>query len=124
MLDERTSALLEKINELCGEGGFKIAEEGELLSCFAETPAKEELMQMLGELKERRYIDVKYAEEGVYCLRPLPEGKLYFETLRAERREGARRRADVLGFSALGGMLGSLLGALIVWLIVLLARGV
>lgn len=124
MLDGRTSALLEKINELCGGGGFKIAEEGELLSCFSEEISQEQLKQMLSYLAERRYIDVKYAEEGVYCLCPLPEGRLYFETLKEKRREGARRRADAVLTSALGGFLGALVGSLVAFVIAFFTRGI
>ncbi len=124
MLDERTSALLEKINEFCGEGGFKIAEEKELLSCFSGDVSREELKKMLSYLSERRYIDVKYADEGVYCLCPLSEGRLYFETLKENRREGARRRAAVVFMSALGGFLGAFLGSLIAFAIALFAGGI
>lgn len=108
MLDERTSVLLEKINELCGAGGYKIAEEGELLSCL---PAgdKRELGRTLDYLEERRYIDVKFAEEGVYCLCPLPEGRLYFEKLREARSEGKRRRRETVLSSFLGAFFGALL---------------
>ncbi len=124
MLDERASALLEEIDRLCGEGGFKIAEEEELLSSFSGTVQREELKRLLCDLEERKYIEIKYAEGGVYCLRPLPEGRLYFQTLKEQRREGMRRRTDVLMLSMLGGFLGSLFGALLVWLIFFLARGI
>lgn len=124
MLDERASALLEKINTLCGDGGFKIAEEGELLSCLSAGATKEDVKNALRTLEERRYIEIKYAEEGVYCLCPLPEGRLYFQTLKEQRREGVRRRADVLFLSMFGGFFGALLGALLVWLIFFLARGI
>ncbi len=115
MLDERTSALLEKINELCGESGYKIAEESELLSCFPETikADKEELKRILNYLEERRYIDVKFAEEGVYCLCPLPEGRIYFEKLREARSEGARRRRENFLVALLGAFLGAFSGALL-----------
>ncbi len=124
MLSEGESALLEKINELCKEGGFKIAEEGELLSCFSKGGQKGELQRLLGDLEQRNYIEVKYAEEGVYCLRPLPEGRLYFEKLNEARREGMRRRGETFALSALGGFSGALLGTLLALLIFFLARGI
>lgn len=119
MLDEKEIALLEKINRLCGEGGFIIAEEGELLSSFpaGQTASREELRRMLARLQERRYIDVKYAEEGEYCLTTLSEGRLYLETAWEKRREDARKRMGTLLFSALGAFLGSLAGTLIFWLV-------
>ena len=124
MLDERASALLGRIDELCKGDGFKIAEEGELLSCFPDGAGREELERTLGELEERRYIDVKYAEEGVYCLCPLPEGRRYFEALKETRREGARRRGEAFFLSLSGGFFGSLLGGFLLLLILFLARGI
>ncbi len=119
MLDERTGILLNKINELCGESGYKIAEESELLSCFPPSYKADsgELKRNLRYLEERRYIDVQYAEEGVYCLCPLPEGRLYFENAREKRYEGARRRRENFLTTALGAFLGGLVGSLLVLLI-------
>lgn len=117
MLDERTSLVLNKINELCGDGGYKIAEEGELLACFPVSGRAdgEELRHILRYLEERRFIDVKYAEDGVFCLCPLPEGRLYFETAREKRFEGARRRREIFLTTALGAFSGAFLGALLVF---------
>lgn len=119
MLDERTSLLLAAINEYCGEGSFKIAEEGELLRRF---PAQmgvdgESLRAMLVYLGDRRYIDVRYAEEGEYCVRPLPEGRIYFERTQAERRESRRRRRDGVVFALIGSFAGGFFGALAAWLL-------
>ncbi len=118
MLDERTGILLEKINETCSDGGSKIVEEGELLSCFPETAkiGREELSRILGYLEERRYIDVKYADEGVYCLCPLPEGRLYSEQARQRRLETRSRRREIFLFSLSGAFFGALMGAFIVLL--------
>ena len=125
MLDERTSLLLNKINEICGEGGFKIAEEGELLAAFPKSAGveAEELRRILRYLEERRYIDVKYAEDGVYCLCPLPDGRLYFETAREQKAETVRRRRGALLLSAVGAFIGAALGSLLVWAAVFLSAG-
>lgn len=119
MLDKRTGALLEKINELCGEGGFILAEEGELLSCFSPSDGvdAEELKRILRYLGDRRMIEMKYAEDGVYCVCPLPEGRGYLERVREGRREDARRRRDALLLSGLGALIGSFLGSMLVLLI-------
>ena len=116
MLDERTGILLDKINEICGESGYKIAEESDLLSCFPAYMKADagELKRNLKYLEERRYIDVKYAEEGVYCLCPLPEGRLYFENAREKRYEGVRRRREMFLTTALGAFLGAVFGSLFV----------
>lgn len=120
MLDKRTGLLLNKINELCAEGSFKIVEEADLLSCF---PAKtgtdaEGVRQMLLYLKEHKLIDMKYAEEGVYCLCPLPEGRLYFESARQTKKDSFRRRRDIVLMTALGAFVGAFVGSIAVWLLI------
>lgn len=118
MLDERTSRLLDKINRLCGESGYKIAEEGELLSSLPQSD-EEELSRLLHYLEERRFIDVKYAEEGVYCLCPLPEGRLYFERARGQRLEEIRRRKELFLWSFLGALAGGIFSAILTHVLIL-----
>lgn len=124
ILDERTSRLLEKINELCGEGGYKIAEKEELLSCFpaCRSVDDEELGRILRYLEERRLIDIKYADEGVYCVCPLPEGRLYFENARERLTEGARRKRELFLTTLFASFLGAVLGGVIVCLVALFLR--
>lgn len=122
MPDKRTYLLLEKILSLCDGGGYKIVEESELLSCFPvklQTDA-EGLAHMVRYLSEHRLIDVKYAEQGVYCLAPLPEGRMLEEQTKSGRTETVRRRVSVLLFTALGAFLGAFFGA---WLAMLAAAG-
>ncbi len=117
MLDRRTGLLLEKLNALCARAAFCIVEEGELL--FAGEDG-ESVKGMLGFLQDRGYLELGYAEGGEYCVRILPEGRLYFERAAAERREERRRnrRETLCGF--FGALLGALLGGGIVALVVLL----
>ena len=118
MPDTLSDLLLARINE-CGEGSFTILEEGELLDLFPEGTGVqgEELRAMLSALRDRRFIDLQYAEEGMYCVKPLPAGKLYFEEKQERRRDRACRRRDAFLFSLLGAFLGALLGALMAHLI-------
>ncbi len=113
MLDKRTHLLLRRIAELCADGSYQIVEERDLLACF---PPKlktdgEGLVHMLRYLSEHGYIDVKYAEEGVYCLSPLPEGRMYDERTDRERAEGRKRRLHLFLFTLLGAFAGAFLGA-------------
>ena len=121
MLDERTSLLLSALNECCAKGSFKIVEEGDLLGCFpaAMQVDGESLKAMLLYLQDRGYVEIGYAEEGEYCVRPLPEGRLYFERMKGERRETFRRRRDAFLLSLLGGFAGGFLGALTAVLVTL-----
>lgn len=113
MLDARSSAVLGKINELCGEG-FKIAEEGELLSCLPGGTG-EEVRRIVGFLEEQRLVEIKYAEDGVYCLCPLPEGRLYFENARRAQYEETCRRRGYFFTALAGAFLGALTAGLIMF---------
>lgn len=120
MLDKRSSILLEKINELCEDGGYKIFDEEDLLSCFPEkykTDA-DALAQTVRYLREHKYIDVKYAEGGMYCLCPLPEGRMYFENVKDARGKSFRLRRDTVLLTVLGAFLGAFTGSILVWLMI------
>ncbi|MDE5897284.1 MAG: hypothetical protein K2H43_05695 [Clostridia bacterium] len=119
MLDERTGVLLSAINGYCEKGSFKIVEEGELLGHFSPLSGVDRdcLRAMLNYLVDHKYVEVGYAEEGEYCLRPLPEGRLYFERKNRERKEGIRRRIDAVLCAVAGGFSGGFLGSLAAWLI-------
>lgn len=113
MLDKRTHLLLSRIIQLSSDGSYKVVEEKDLLACF---PLKlktdgEGLVHMLRFLREHGYIDVRYAEEGVYCLSPLPEGRMYDERIRREREETLKRRACLFVFTLLGAFAGAFAGA-------------
>ncbi len=115
MLDRRTAILLQRINELCADGGYKILETEELLSAFSPELAQSEegLDGMLSHLKENEYISLKYADtvRGVYCLSPLPSGRLYAEKVLQKRMEKVKNFQKTLLVNFLGSFLGALLGA-------------
>lgn len=115
MLDRRTSIILTKVNELCGSGGYTIVEKGELISAFPQesAPSDEELSRILGYLKTQGCLDLRYAEEGVYCICPLPEGRRYFEWAQCEKRENRLHLWGAMMVSALSALIGSFLGALV-----------
>ncbi len=119
MLDKRTATLLHEINVICSGGKYEIVEEGELLSCFPtkEGMDKDSLKKTVDYLAERGYVDVKYAEGGVYCLCPLPEGRLYSERTKTAKTDGARRRWETVLVTAIGAFVGGLVGSLTAYLI-------
>ena len=67
MLDKRTSALLQSINDFCSSGTYKIFSEEDFLSAFPEKwgVTAEALAQMLDYLSENGYINVKYSGGGL-----------------------------------------------------------
>ena len=113
-LDDRTGTLLARLEALCPDGGYHIVEAAELSPAFSA----EEAAEGIACLADSRRIDVRYAEEGTYCLRILPSGRAY--VLHARDRERAERmrlrqsaRIAFAGAFA-GGFLAALLAAVIV----------
>lgn len=114
MLDERTAFLLRRINELCSDGNYKVLEREDLLSAFPDYLREEEgLDGMLSYLKEHEYVDIRYAdgERGIYCLYPLPPGRLYAEKVNEKRAEREKNFKKNLLVTFLGAFAGALLGA-------------
>jgi len=119
MLDKRTELLLNKLNLLCKSGSFCIVDEEDLVSERVGVD-RENVKGILGFLKDRGYIEVQYAEEGVWCVRPLPEGRLYSERKKSERRNEVLRRRSAALFALLGSFFGALLGSFSAYLLSLL----
>lgn len=119
MLDERTAVLLNHINTLCADGTYQIVEQEELLSCFSAKIGMDEesLAKTVSYLQENGYLDVKYAQDGTYCLCPLPEGRMYVERARAAKSDVSRRRRDIVLMTAIGAFIGAFVGSLTAWLI-------
>lgn len=120
VLDERSSRLLAAINGICENGGYRIIEERELLGAFSAADGVDgaRLSEMLSRLETQRYLEIRYAEDGEYCLRPLSAGVRYSEQERGEKREAFRRRREAALFALAGGAVGGFLGALIACLAV------
>ena len=69
MLDKRTSALLQSINDFCSSGTYKIFSEEDFLSAFPEKwgVTAEALAQMLNYLSENGYCEQE-AEKRSECV--------------------------------------------------------
>ena len=76
MLNERAEALLAAVNALCERDAYRLLDEEELLAQSRVSADRGELSAALSLLQEGRYIDVCYAEDGVYCLRVSCEGSI------------------------------------------------
>lgn len=114
LLDGRTAFLLQRINELCADGNYKVVEKEDLISAFPDShmQGEEGLDGMLTYLQEHEYVDIKYAdrERGVYCLYPLPPGRLYAEKIYEKRREEGKNFKKVWLATFFGAFAGALLG--------------
>ncbi len=111
MLDECSAALLAAVNDACVGGGFIILEERELLRAF---PGGEgDVGKTLAYLADKKLIELRYAEDGTYCVRTMPAGRSYAERTEREKREREKSRRDLLLWSFCGSFLGGALVALI-----------
>lgn len=118
MLDKRTEILLNAINNLCEQGSYKVLEEGDLLHCFPPKyrPDSDGLADMVSYLCDREYIKCKYSDKKVFCVSPLPKGRLYHENaLREQKNKFSYKRLVFMAFlgSVLGGMLGAAIHAIV-----------
>lgn len=118
MLDADTKKLLSFLVAECG-GTYKIFDESELCGALPEGTGGTAVSDMLTRLEAQRYLDIRYAEGGEFCLCPLPSGVRFLEELDGERTEKKRRRREegllVFLASLAGGFLGGVLAAVIVW---------
>jgi hypothetical protein len=124
MLDDRTDYLLNFINRECSEGTFRIFSPSELLAAFPKKYAVDTdgLLLIMGYLKEREFILVKYADEESICLTPLPKGRLYHEE-RASRKKDIFHERKILWVAFLGSILGGVIGHLLALVISPLVGG-
>ena len=124
MLDKRTSALLQSINDFCSSGTYKIFSEEDFLSAFPEKwgVTAEALAQMLDYLSENGYINVKYSGGGMYCICPLPLGRGYCEQEAEKRSECVLQLKYFMYAAFFGSFAGSGLGILIFAVIYLIMR--
>lgn len=113
MLDEKTLRLFTVIHKTCGNN-YKIVEEGELLSSFRESDRVDAVLlrEMIFNLEGHSFIDVRYADDGEYCMCSLPAGMRFLEEVSGKKTETRRSRGIELAIVFLASLLGGFLGAL------------
>lgn len=116
MLDKRTQTLLNKINEYCPEGSYKVIDKDDFIDFF---PSKqnvdaEAVDNMLKYLAEREYIDIKYSQDDTYCLCSLPKGRVVTESVVLDKKEKKKTTKNYLLIVFLGAFFGAMVGSIIV----------
>ncbi len=117
MLDEGARALLAAVCGLCKQEGFQIVEEGDLQRSGIAAEAVRPTMALL---EEKKLIELRYAEGGIYCVRPLPAGKGYLAREACERKEREKLKRGVFLFAALGALAGGIGASLFAFVLFLL----
>ncbi len=118
MLDRQTSELLKVLNSFCKDGSYKVLDKNEIIEKMSTryNIDKDSLSQMLSHLAERNYLNIKYADNEVYCLAVLPKGRLFDEKVREmsiERKKYNKNLTITIIVSSVCGFLGSMLGVLL-----------
>ncbi len=122
MLDKRSFALLNAINNECDNSGYKIFSFDELIS---NLPIKlmlerEGLIERLNALSNHEFISLKYLGEDEVCLRPLIKGRMAIENKTDREKNELKAERKYLIFSLLGGFLGGLISGILPFVIKLL----
>ncbi|MEG1499611.1 MAG: hypothetical protein RR400_00860 [Clostridia bacterium] len=118
MIDKRSQTLLNYINKECAEGSYKTLEICDIIGCFDKKLKvdKDLVFQVLTNLEINEFVDVKYHDNNVVCLAPLPKGRFEFERfnenkqIKASSKQAKNNQIVLIFFSA---FLGAFLGCLV-----------
>ena len=101
MLDKRTEIILMAINKECHSGSFQVIEVGDLIAALPKKylPDQNLVTQCVNALAREGYIEVKYHDSEVFCLCPLPKGRMVYEN--KQEKKGVAKRHVLLSVLAL-----------------------
>lgn len=101
MLDKRTEIILMAINKECQSGSFQVIEVGDLIAALPKKylPDQNLVTQCVNALAREGYIEVKYHDSEVFCLCPLPKGRMVYEN--KQEKKGLAKRYVLLSVLAL-----------------------
>ncbi len=120
MLDQRTFALLNVINQGCYDGGYKIFTIDEIISSFppALIVDREAINESLKLLCKNEYISVKYQDQVEICVCSLSKGRRVLES----RLENEIEKEQLEKRYFLYAFLGSFIGVIIASMLLLLLK--
>lgn len=112
MLDKRTELVLFAITKKCEEGSYKVLDSADLINQLPKQYKmdNEGLRDIINFLCEREYIKCKYSDNSVYCVAPLPKGRLYGESRVKEKRTRKSVFASTI-LSLIAAMIGGAMGS-------------
>lgn len=116
---------MKRIDELCNDGKYKIIDEQDLISSFPSdyNVTRESLKEMLSYLYEHNYINIKYSDGGMYCVCPLPAGRIFLEKSKEVSNENKNKYLLPALVSFFGAFTGAFFAALAVILTLKLSGG-
>lgn len=125
MLDKRSLALLNILNEECFGIGYKVFFISDITASFPSPFAIDEagVRECLKNLSDGEYVSVKYEDDIEFCATPTPKGRQIFESLSDERVERFRSAKMYFLYSFLGGLFGGIITVVIAVILFLLIGG-
>lgn len=111
MLDTLSTKLLEKLNEICYDGNYKVLSKEEVISFLSMYNVDENsLDNIVKHLETREFINVKYNNDGVYCLALMPKGRLLDEKSKQDKLE-KKKNKKIFTYLILASTFASFAGA-------------
>lgn len=120
-MDRICIAVLDKICSLAASGRFVVFSEDELFDSFPDGEERSEavLKNVLKNLKDDGFIDLKYSSGNLYCIAPLKNYEPVPETeiVAPETEEKAPKVRHIRGAIFISAFCGGALGSLVISLI-------
>lgn len=112
MLDRRSLALLEYLNTLCLDQGYKIVTFNEVITALSSVVNmdKDTITESLSNLVSHEYVSVKYQDDIEFCVIPTSKGRLVSENRIDAEIEKSKAEKRYFKYSFLGAFLGGLAG--------------
>ena len=117
MLDTLSTQLLEKINDVCFDGNYKVLEKSDLINSMSKHNIDvNSLENILKHLQARDFVNIKYSDEEVYCLALMPKGRLFDEKVKQAKSE-QKKTKKMLTYVVLASLGSSFVGAFLAMLV-------
>ena len=92
MLDLRSKAILKYLVGECNEGSYRVVEIKELINCLPKKFKADNLVvsQCMQYLEKGNYISIKYKDNSMYCVSPLPFARQMLESEESEKQKAKK----------------------------------
>ena len=112
MLDARSKEVLKLIDSYCKEGSYQVIELEVITSSLPPKYKmdKEIILQILKHLSSADYISIKYRDDKVICVCPLPFGRQFIEA-EEERKKNTKKMKNYAKGAFISALISALIGA-------------
>lgn len=92
MLDLRSKSILKYLVSECNEGSYRVIEIKELIACIPKKYKADNsiIVQCMQYLEKGNYISIKYKDNSMYCVSPLPFARQMLESESNEKQKAKK----------------------------------